>query len=393
MSEKDKELSVNNAETLSENKLKSIVNQMSADDQAFFYGPNGVELELQHRLKNFIVDIGNIALKVQGHLSHSGARTDLNKVNLTFEDWYKFHNLSKSMIYRAMRIAKGYNRIMALNDPDKDLMLENYLSLPRKKQDLIAKGQVDPEKTKDILHADADFRYSPAWKNMINNLDVKDDQINQLQAETKKLKDENLMLNKRNADLERSRADTVADKEKEQSRARHLEMALEEAQNREPEYREVPPEDYDDIKAEIRELRLNKKDNEETINSLKNELNAKSESQADTEKLKSQISQLREQNQKLEEQINSKKSASDEKQAAFRRVSEKTTDFYNLVSKLDFLSLIPDISKLSPEELKQTDLEAVANWFDDHAELIRKRLLRQADSHRMLDGDFKEVTN
>lgn len=177
---------------------------------------------------------------------------------------------------------------------------------------------------------------------------------------------------------------------------RHLQIQLDEAQAQEPERVEVPPDDYIELKERKLELESQLQDTNETLKAVKKELheaqNASENSkytQEDIDDLQSQLQALTKQNGDLTKKLEQQATKVDNKQAAFKAVSSRSTDMLSAVPKtLDVMALAHDTEQLTAEELQQTDLPALANALEDKAKQIRE-LLR--NNERIVEGEYDEV--
>lgn len=386
-----------------------------AELAGFYQGLNNEELlpfvRLETEYVNIVqgarIQLGQVFREAQQLFSKRGMRSDRGYTQMTFEKWLKAHGHTKSTSYRLIELANTVDKIQAQaleNGDDAALMIDNFLSLSQADQLAIAKGQVDQQTISMVLKADPAARNSPAWQDMLKELDEKKAEMAEQAKKLKEQREQINQLTQRNSDLERSRADTTEQLSLEMQEKRHLQIQLDEAQAQEPERVEVPPEDYVELKERKLELESQLQDTNETLNAVKKELHeaqtaAEAHSkytQEDIDDLQSQLaeltkknSKLTEQNSELTEKLEQQATKVDNKQAAFKTVSSRSTDMLSAVPKtLDVMALAHDTEQLTAEELQQTDLPALANVLEDKAKQIRE-LLR--DSERIVEGEYDEV--
>lgn len=373
----------------------------------FYQGLNDEELlpfvRLETEYVNIVqgarIQLGQVFREAQQLFSRRGMRSDRGYTQMTFEKWIKAHGHTKSTSYRLIQLANTVDKIQAQaleTGDDANLMIDNFLSLSQSDQLAIAKGQVDQQTISMVLNADPKARNSPTWKKMLKELD---DNKAEMAEQAKKLKEQQEQINQlaqRNSDLERSRADTTEQLSLEMQEKRHLQIQLDEAQAQEPERVEVPPDDYIELKERKLELESQLQDTNETLKAVKKELheaqNASENSkytQEDIDDLQSQLQALTKQNGDLTKKLEQQATKVDNKQAAFKAVSSRSTDMLSAVPKtLDVMALAHDTEQLTAEELQQTDLPALANALEDKAKQIRE-LLR--NNERIVEGEYDEV--
>lgn len=373
----------------------------------FYQGLNDEELlpfvRLETEYVNIVqgarIQLGQVFREAQQLFSRRGMRSDRGYTQMTFEKWIKAHGHTKSTSYRLIQLANTVDKIQAQaleTGDDTNLMIDNFLSLSQSDQLAIAKGQVDQQTISMVLNADPKARNSPTWKKMLKELD---DNKTEMAEQAKKLKEQQEQINQlaqRNSDLERSRADTTEQLSLEMQEKRHLQIQLDEAQAQEPERVEVPPDDYIELKERKLELESQLQDTNETLKAVKKELheaqNAAENSkytQEDIDDLQSQLQALTKQNSELTKKLEQQATKVDNKQAAFKAVSSRSTDMLSAVPKtLDVMALAQDAEQLTAEELQQTDLPALANALEDKAKQIRE-LLR--NNERIVEGEYDEV--
>ncbi|MEY8736823.1 hypothetical protein AB9M75_06200 [Lactobacillus sp. AN1001] len=334
---------------IQENTLEVKYSHLSAQEQSFWYD---VETEFKNAVQSAVIKIGHVFDRVKRETSNQGARTDIDK-RITYKNWVENHGYSVSQANRLIMIAKGYDQIMASNDPDKEHMLEVYVSLPKSQQELIASGKADPKRASLLLHSRDDYRYSANWLAMNEELDRKMQENVQLQNDNERLNEENAELLKRNATLERQQSESLKANAEIQNENRQLVLELEDLKEQGSTPIEVFPEDYDENKqkivelmAEIEELQTNKnEDDKETIKDLRKQINVLKEKLIDTN------SQLSVEN--IQKMINS--------------FSKALTDF-------DVVKLQKSLERLSDSEKDLVDLFAVINHME-HKINILKRLI------------------
>ncbi|WP_048345032.1 hypothetical protein [Limosilactobacillus mucosae] len=373
----------------------------------FYQGLNDEELlpfvRLETEYVNIVqgarIQLGQVFREAQQLFSRRGMRSDRGYTQMTFEKWIKAHGHTKSTSYRLIQLVNTVDKIQAQaleTGDDANLMIDNFLSLSQSDQLAIAKGQVDQQTISMVLNADPKARNSPTWKKMLKELD---DNKAEMAEQAKKLKEQQEQINQltqRNSDLERSRADTTEQLSLEMQEKRHLQIQLDEAQAQEPERVEVPPDDYIELKERKLELESQLQDTNETLKAVKKELhkaqNAAENSkytQEDIDDLQSQLQALTKQNSELTKKLEQQATKVDNKQAAFKAVSSRSTDMLSAVPKtLDVMALAHDTEQLTAEELQQTDLPALANALEDKAKQIRE-LLR--NNERIVEGEYDEV--
>ena len=234
----------------------------------------GIERKVDNNRRDYIIRFGTILKEIKDKTSRQGNR---DKDKITFERWIKAHHVSKGNAYNAINIAQAYYRIKAQNDPDEELMLDNYLSLPKMAQLAIATGKADPEQEKYLLHATVEARNSRIWQEMAKSISKKNELAKSQSNKIQKLNSENQRLANRLADVENSRAEIMNELNDLREGKRHLEMQLEEQKNKEPELVEVAPDDYDELKADKEEAESLLADREEKVKKLKAELKAAQE--------------------------------------------------------------------------------------------------------------------
>lgn len=373
----------------------------------FYQGLNDEELlpfvRLETEYVNIVqgarIQLGQVFREAQQLFSKRGMRSDRGYTQMTFEKWLKAHGHTKSTSYRLIELANTVDKIQAQaleTGDDANLMIDNFLSLSQSDQLAIAKGQVNQQTISMVLNADPKARNSPTWKKMLKELD---NNKAEMAEQAKKLKEQQEQINQltqRNSDLERSRADTTEQLSLEMQEKRHLQIQLDEAQAQEPERVEVPPDDYIELKERKLELESQLQDTNETLKAVKKELHEAQSAaenskytQEDIDDLQSQLQALTKQNSELTKKLEQQATKVDNKQAAFKAVSSRSTDMLSAVPKtLDVMVLAHDTEQLTAEELQQTDLPALANALEDKAKQIRE-LLR--NNERIVEGEYDEV--
>lgn len=369
--------------------VENLYSKLPKSEQQYF---EQKDFELWQTIQMASIRLGQIAMDVKDHFRNQGARNDLGN-RITFEQWIEVHGLSKSMVYRSIQLARGYNKIQASEDPDRELMLTNYLALPKKYQEMIATDSVDPHKVTLILHSDEEYRNSPHFKALLKDLDQQKQDNDGLKAENQRISEENYRLTKSNANIEASRAKMMEDLEKVREENRHLQLQLDQAKHQAPEEVEVTPPDYEETKQRLAELKSDLADREADLKQVKDDLKEAQDNQfsrEDIDDLQAQIDQLGSENEKLRKQIEIEQDASNKRRLAFERVSKKTSEILVAVNKIDVMSLYPDSQLLSQKELAQTDLDNLAQWFIDKATQLQSLLNHDDNSpKKIIDGEFK----
>ncbi|MCC4350120.1 hypothetical protein LMB24_00125 [Limosilactobacillus reuteri] len=349
----------------------------------------GIERKVDNNRRDYIIRFGTILKEIKDKTSRQGNR-DKNKI--TFERWIKAHHVSKGNAYNAINIAQAYYRIKAQNDPDEELMLDNYLSLPKMAQLAIATGKADPEQEKYLLHATVEARSSRIWQEMAKSISKKNELAKSQSDKIQKLNSENQRLANRLADVENSRAEIMNELNDLREGKRHLEMQLEEQKNKEPELVEVAPDDYDELKADKEEAESLLADREEKLKKVKAELKAAQESGQQVDDLARQVNDLIQKNNALRTQIKQQESVESKHDEAFKRVSSFSSEMLaNLVKDFDLMQVLPETKFLSQKDLAQTDLVKLAEMFESKGSEIREKLLATHDSKQVIDGEFKEA--
>lgn len=349
----------------------------------------GIERKVDNNRRDYIIRFGTILKEIKDKTSRQGNR---DKDKITFERWIKAHHVSKGNAYNAINIAQAYYRIKAQNDPDEELMLDNYLSLPKMAQLAIATGKADPEQEKYLLHATVEARNSRIWQEMAKSISKKNELAKSQSDKIQKLNSENQRLANRLADVENSRAEIMNELNDLREGKRHLEMQLEEQKNKEPELVEVAPDDYDELKADKEEAESLLADREEKLKKVKAELKAAQESGQQVDDLAKQVNDLIQKNNALRTQIKQQESVESKHDEAFKRVSSFSSEMLaNLVKDFDLMQVLPETKFLSQKDLAQTDLVKLAEMFESKGSEIREKLLATHDSKQVIDGDFKEA--
>lgn len=360
----------------------------------------GFEREWDHTKRGFLIRIGNILRQVKNYIRHPGSRSDLHG-GLTFEKWLKAHGVARSTAYMAMNIAEGYYKIKAQNDPDEELALQNFLSLPRHVQVAIGKGKVDSEKAKYLLHTPEKIRNSAVWKEMVKSIDEKKKADSEQKDKIQQLEAKNHELTSRLAAAESSRAEVFDQLNRERRDRHHIQLELDNERNKPPRSVEVPPADYDDIKAELAAVESESADKEEQLHILTKKLKAAEEnslSQADVKKYQDEIDSLKKRNEALsqqsktlQEELNSKKDEQQLHQDAFSRVTKRSSELLaEVISNFDLLKMVPDIKHLSREEIAKTDLFNLSDALIDKGNVIREHLVSSSIDGDVIEGDFVE---
>lgn len=349
----------------------------------------GIERKVDNNRRDYIIRFGTILKEIKDKTSRQGNR---DKDKITFERWIKAHHVSKGNAYNAINIAQAYYRIKAQNDPDEELMLDNYLSLPKMAQLAIATGKADPEQEKYLLHATVEARSSRIWQEMAKSISKKNELAKSQSDKIQKLNSENQRLANRLADVENSRAEIMNELNDLREGKRHLEMQLEEQKNKEPELVEVAPDDYDELKADKEEAESLLADREEKLKKVKAELKAAQESGQQVDDLARQVNDLIQKNNALRTQIKQQESVESKHDEAFKRVSSFSSEMLaNLVKDFDLMQVLPETKFLSQKDLAQTDLVKLAEMFESKGSEIREKLLTTHDSKQVIDGEFKEA--
>ena len=349
----------------------------------------GIERKVDNNRRDYIIRFGTILKEIKDKTSRQGNR---DKDKITFERWIKAHHVSKGNAYNAINIAQAYYRIKAQNDPDEELMLDNYLSLPKMAQLAIATGKADPEQEKYLLHATVEARSSRIWQEMAKSISKKNELAKSQSDKIQKLNSENQRLANRLADVENSRAEIMNELNDLREGKRHLEMQLEEQKNKEPELVEVAPDDYDELKADQEEAESLLADREEKLKKVKAELKAAQESGQQVDDLARQVNDLIQKNNALRTQIKQQESVESKHDEAFKRVSSFSSEMLaNLVKDFDLMQVLPETKFLSQKDLAQTDLVKLAEMFESKGSEIREKLLATHDSKQVIDGEFKEA--
>lgn len=349
----------------------------------------GIERKVDNNRRDYIIRFGTILKEIKDKTSRQGNR---DKDRITFERWIKAHHVSKGNAYNAINIAQAYYRIKAQNDPDEELMLDNYLSLPKMAQLAIATGKADPEQEKYLLHATVEARNSRIWQEMAKSISKKNELAKSQSNKIQKLNAENQRLANRLADVENSRAEIMNELNDLREGKRHLEMQLEEQKNKEPELVEVAPDDYDELKADKEEAESLLADREEKLKKVKAELKAAQESGQQVDDLARQVNDLIQKNNALRTQSKQQESVESKHDEAFKRVSSFSSEMLaNLVKDFDLMQVLPETKFLSQKDLAQTDLVKLAEMFESKGSEIREKLLATHDSKQVIDGDFKEA--
>ncbi|UFK66933.1 hypothetical protein [Limosilactobacillus reuteri] len=349
----------------------------------------GIERKVDNNRRDYIIRFGTILKEIKDKTSRQGNR---DKDKITFERWIKAHHVSKGNAYNAINIAQAYYRIKAQNDPDEELMLDNYLSLPKMAQLAIATGKADPEQEKYLLHATVEARNSRIWQEMAKSISKKNELAKSQSNKIQKLNSENQRLANRLADVENSRAEIMNELNDLREGKRHLEMQLEEQKNKEPELVEVAPDDYDELKADKEEAESLLADREEKLKKVKAELKAAQESGQQVDDLAKQVNDLIQKNNALRTQIKQQESVESKHDKAFKRVSSFSSEMLaNLVKDFDLMQVLPETKFLSQKDLAQTDLVKLAEMFESKGSEIREKLLATHNSKQVIDGDFKEA--
>ena len=349
----------------------------------------GIERKVDNNRRDYIIRFGTILKEIKDKTSRQGNR---DKDKIRFERWIKAHHVSKGNAYNAINIAQAYYRIKAQNDPDEELMLDNYLSLPKMAQLAIATGKADPEQEKYLLHATVEARSSRIWQEMAKSISKKNELAKSQSDKIQKLNSENQRLANRLADVENSRAEIMNELNDLREGKRHLEMQLEEQKNKEPELVEVAPDDYDELKADKEEAESLLADREEKLKKVKAELKAAQESGQQVDDLARQVNDLIQKNNALRTQIKQQESVESKYDEAFKRVSSFSSEMLaNLVKDFDLMQVLPETKFLSQKDLAQTDLVKLAEMFESKGSEIREKLLATHDSKQVIDGEFKEA--
>ncbi|WP_295730344.1 hypothetical protein [uncultured Limosilactobacillus sp.] len=375
------------------NQAETTLNQLYKDlpvaEQEYF---KQKDYQIWQTSQMAVINLGRIALDVKSHISNPGTHS-----GISFKRWYEGHGFGKSQIHRAMRQAEGYNQLLASDDPDREQMINNYLALPKMYQEMIATGKADSETADLILRSDAEFRKTPHFKALLKSLDEQKTLNAKVQATNQSLQAENHRLTKHNADVEKSRSETLVELEKERQRSRHLQLENERLQHREVEEKVVPPDDYDDIKQHLLELKQELQDSNDDLAIAQEKLQAAEDnrfSKEDIDDLQATIDQLTNENKTLHKKVQAANDAAAQKRLAFERVSAKTAEMLTAASRIDVLALTPDIEKLSTKEISQTDLANLGQWFLDRATQIQdlcKGKQVHLEDQKIIDGEFSDA--
>ncbi|VTX69739.1 hypothetical protein [Limosilactobacillus oris] len=358
------------------------------------------EREWVHTKRDFLIRVGNVLRQVKNHVQCQGARSDLHG-GMTFDKWTRAHGIARSTAYMAMDVANGYFKIKAENDPDEELALQNFLSLPRRVQVAIGKGKVDSEKTKYLLHTPEKVRNSTVWQEMVKSIDEKKKADSEQKEKIQQLKAKNQELTSRLAAVESSRAEVFNQLDQERRDKHHIQLELDNERNKPPRSVEVPPADYDELKAELAAVEAESADKGRQIQQLSEKLQAAKDnllSQDDVKKYQEEIDTLKKQNEKLayqsknlQDELNSKKDKYQQHQEAFSRVTKRSSELLaEVISNFDLLKMVPDIKHLSREEIAKTDLFNLSDALIDKGNVIREHLVSSSIDGDVIEGDFAE---
>ena len=85
--------------------VNNLYSKLPKSEQQYF---EQKDFELWQTVQMASIRLGQIAMDVKDHFRNQGARNDLGN-RITFEQWIDAHGLSKSMGYRSIQLARGYN--------------------------------------------------------------------------------------------------------------------------------------------------------------------------------------------------------------------------------------------------------------------------------------------
>lgn len=353
-----------------------------------------IEEQWSYNERDFVIKTGTLLRQVQELVKHPGVRE-----GLTFERWYTAHGLKKAVAYRCIAIANGYYRIKAENAPDEKLMLDNFLSLNQKVQEAIGRGKIDPDKENYLLHTDPNVRESPIWRQMIKEIAEGKKTVKENENTIAQLKELNRQLNSKLANSENQRADLASQLQESNSDRHHLELQLEDEKSREPETIVVPPDDYDELAAEVQKSRDELTKKSQQIKKLEQALKA-SPSNGDIGKYEKELEELQAQNNKLVDQINTitaqmnaKKEQHDSHKQSYEKVATVSSQWMDYIdSKLDIQQLVPEIGQLSSNELKQIGLMRIADSLFERSKQLREKITKEepVSPKKVVKANFKE---
>lgn len=325
--------------------LETKYQQLPPEEQVFWYN---MEAEFTSAIQLAAIKIGHIFERIKQQTNCQGVRSDLSK-GITFKNWVEAHGYSVRQADRLILIARGYDQIMASNDPDKEHMLEVYVALPKNQQELIASGKANAKRASLLLHSREDYRYSANWLAMNEELEHQEEENNQLQNDNQRLNTENAELVRRNAELERQQSENLKQNSVIQEQNRKLTVELEDlrAQGNEPV--EVVPSDYDENKQKIAELTAEIE-----------ELQAKHHT-ADEET----ISQLNSEIARLKQQLASANVSPLEK------AQDLINDFCRQLNNIDISLVQDEANKLSDFETSRLDITKLVKTISKKVEEVQ----------------------
>lgn len=354
--------------------LDKFYQTLSSDDRNDFLK---VEADLEDCQRDMIIRMGTVLRSAQKLFRRPGVRQ-----GITFEKWLKAHGIKKTPAYEAIDVANGYYHIKAMNDPEERLMIDHYMSLPKKLRVQIGKGKLDPEKEQLILHTDEKVRDSPVWKHMLDELDQhKKEKVNQAST-IQALQEENRKLSQQLARSENQRADLTTQLDRAKGQQHHMELALEEEKNRLPATITVPPDDYDQLAAKVQADQHELEDKQQQIEQLQAEI-AAGPKQRDLIKYQQSIERLKSDNRALSTQIkemqvrikNNKNHHVSHKKSLEKVATISSKWQQTLEKQLNMEELDTVIQSLSADELKQLGLLKVADGLEKRSKQIRDQLL------------------
>lgn len=374
--------------------LQSTYAEMPVDDRNSF---TQIEEQWSYNERDFVIKTGTLLRQVQELVKHPGVRE-----GLTFERWYTAHGLKKAVAYRCIAIANGYYRIKAENAPDEKLMLDNFLSLNQKVQEAIGRGKIDPAKETYLLHTDPSVRESPVWQHMVKEISEGKKVAKKQEDTIAELKELNRQLNSKLASSENQRANLAGKLQESDSNCHHLELQLEDEKSREPETVVVPPDDYDELAAEVQKSRDELTKKAQQIKKLERALKTSSSNGGNMSKYEKELKALQTQNndlvdqiKKMTSQMNAKKERHDSHKQSYEKVATISSEWMDYIdSRLDVDQLLPAIGQLSSNELKQIGLVRVADSLFELSKRLRNEIAKEKpmSPKKIVQADFKEST-
>lgn len=335
-----------------------------------------IERQWNDTNRDFFVRIGGLLNQVRSLIKSPGAHS-----GLTFEKWLKYHGIGKTMAYQAMNAAKEYNRIQLMNDPNKEEMLSNFLTLPKELQDQLGKGQVDENTEKLLLHTKPEQRNSVAWQNAVDELANNRKKLSKQNDQISELLEKNRALTKQIAESESKRANLTEELAKATDHGHHLELQLEDEKSKGPEYVQVPPDNYYDLSNQINQLENELDEKNELVKQLQSTVDSSvspqvvKKSEAMIKKLKSSNRDLSNQIKNLNAELRAKNEELEKHSEAYRKVALVSSTWLTFASKqLDVEKLIPDLKGLSAEEISQLGLEDLADTLADKSKKLHDEL-------------------